>query len=346
MNSENFAFVSSNKKPFRILSLDGGGVRAIMHTILLKRLCEICPNFLDQVDLFAGTSAGAIVASALVTELPPDETIPLYEQEIGILFKEGFSRRVISFDNAIGSAYDNTQLKEFLSSKFGKTKLADLKKKIFIPSFHLDCTHIKEDNQPISSSTRWSPEFFHNLPNSKNSNELLSEVVLRTTAAPTYFPIYQAYIDGGVVANNPSLCAVSTTLASKICQLDDIVVLSLSTGSNPKGIPTSSLGNGNWGLFEWGPHIVDLLLDSSTESIDYQSRCILNERYHRLDPLLPNEIGLDDASAIKQLKDFAEKVDLSSTLEWIEKYWNIETSPIEETTSKEDIPTNWRCSIM
>jgi patatin-like phospholipase/acyl hydrolase len=72
----------------------------------------------------------------------------------------------------------------------------------------------------------------------------LVDAVLRTTAAPTYFPIYQGYIDGGVVANNPSLVAYSTLLASEIVQPQDVVVLSMSTGSNPKGIPKSKYGKG------------------------------------------------------------------------------------------------------
>jgi patatin-like phospholipase/acyl hydrolase len=46
-------FVVPNK-PFRILSLDGGGVRAIIQAVILSRLIENYPNLLDEVDMFAG----------------------------------------------------------------------------------------------------------------------------------------------------------------------------------------------------------------------------------------------------------------------------------------------------
>lgn len=63
--------------------------------------------------------------------------------------------------------------------------------------------------------------------------------------------------------------------------LEDIVVFSISTGNNPKYISSDAYKTGNWGLVEWGPHLIDLLLDSNTESINYNCRCLLQDRYHR-----------------------------------------------------------------
>ena len=53
------------KKPFVILSMDGGGCRGYMSIRLLERVCEEAPGFLDRVDLFAGTSTGSILAAFL-----------------------------------------------------------------------------------------------------------------------------------------------------------------------------------------------------------------------------------------------------------------------------------------
>ena len=41
---------------YRILSLDGGGIRGLLSLILLQRIEDELPGWLDKVDLLAGTS--------------------------------------------------------------------------------------------------------------------------------------------------------------------------------------------------------------------------------------------------------------------------------------------------
>jgi len=47
---------------YRILSIDGGGVRGILTCVVLERLAEAVPDFLTKLDLFAGTSTGSVLA--------------------------------------------------------------------------------------------------------------------------------------------------------------------------------------------------------------------------------------------------------------------------------------------
>ena len=55
-----------SKKYKKVLSFDGGGVRAIMGVYFLKRLeQETSRSIFDSFDLFIGTSAGAINALML-----------------------------------------------------------------------------------------------------------------------------------------------------------------------------------------------------------------------------------------------------------------------------------------
>jgi len=305
---------NSTRKPFRILSLDGGGVRAIIQTTLLKRLQKEFPNLLSEVDMFAGVSAGSIVASAMCNGLTPEQTCEMWMNTAPKIFVESYLRRIKSLDNAFGAPYDPLVLKDDLQATIGTKTLGQLNKKILIPSFNLDPPTDKQPNH------RWLPECFHNFEGSKFMDLPLIEAVLRSAAAPTYFPIRDGYVDGGTFANNPALLAITTAMNNGI-KLEDIVVLSISTGNNPRCIKKATLGDGNWGLVEWAPHLIDLLLDSSTEATDYSCNCILREQYHRVDPILSEPIDLADATKLKELTDIAEKVDLSNIQSWIIKYW-------------------------
>lgn len=340
---------SAKPKPFRILSLDGGGVRAILEATILKKLVQTYPNLLEEVDMFAGTSAGGIVASALVSGYDPDYVCNLWMNAAPKIFAEGWSRKVRSIDNCIGASYVADPLKEMLESTLGDKKLGDLKKKFLAPSFCLDESSLEKSK---GQTKRWGPEFIHNF-DEKHKDVKLVDAILRTTAAPTYFPIYQGYVDGGVFANNPALGAVTTAVNYGIPR-QDIVVLSLSTGNNPKCIDKQTYGDGNWGMVEWGPHLIELLLDGGTESINYSCSCLLHDNYHRVDPLLPTDIGLDDAAELQALVEVAEKVDLTSTQKWIADVWKTDVNakktttnsiPIVKIDSNEPTNANWRCNI-
>jgi len=52
---------SDLRRPYRILCLDGGGVRGAITIELLNRIVAHDPDFLDEVDFICGTSAGGLL---------------------------------------------------------------------------------------------------------------------------------------------------------------------------------------------------------------------------------------------------------------------------------------------
>jgi len=335
--------VETPKKPFRVISLDGGGVRAIIQCTILQRLVVLFPDLLSEVEMFAGTSAGGIVAGALAVGLTPDQTTHLWKQEVSKIFSQAFRHKVGTFDNAIGAAYHATELEKMLEHMIGGKKLKDLKPKFLSPAFRLDPTPGHTHNP------RWHPVYFHNFAHSDNSDTKLVDVILRTAAAPTYFPIRDGFVDGGTYANNPALAAVTTAIASGM-RMDEISVLSISTGLNPKSISRIKIGGGDWGLFEWGPHIIDLLLDSTTQSIDYECKCLLKDNYKRLDPVIPFDVGLDDSTALAELIKVANSVDITEIADWLEKNWMLKRVTVDPSTIPMEIlpapgSSSWSCSI-
>ena len=106
----------------------------------------------------------------------------------------------------------------------------------------------------------------------------LHDALMWGTAAPVYFPIEKGYIDGGVFANNPSLCAMTRVLAN-IPQLSsrDVSVLSIGTGMRPMRIDVENGGSHSWGLGRWAPYLVDLLFDSSNRTVNLHMAYLLGQ---------------------------------------------------------------------
>jgi patatin-like phospholipase/acyl hydrolase len=183
---------------------------------------------------------------------------------------------------------------------------------VLISSFNLD----NEDY--LSNTTRqWKAKFFHNFPGSDSDGmELVLDVAIRTANAPTYFPIFQGYIDGGVVANNPSMCALAQAIHPQTGgeELSEIVLISFGTGHNPHHIPVQF---GNWGVLHWATKIINLVTEGSAGLADYQCRQLLGDRYLRVNPLLPYPIAMDKVDEIPRMVEIGNEFDLNEVENWV-----------------------------
>ncbi len=185
---------------YRILSFDGGGIRGLVTLAMLKKIQDAAPRLISQADLVAGTSTGGIIALGLAAGKTVDELISLYLDNGDKIFDDSWLDNIVDLGGISGADYDQVNLKKILENSFGSLKLEGLAKKVLIPSFDLDNEH--EDPKKRT----WKPIFFHNFPgDDSDGDETLVDVALCTSAAPTYFPSHNGYIDGGVVANNPSM---------------------------------------------------------------------------------------------------------------------------------------------
>jgi patatin-like phospholipase/acyl hydrolase len=296
--------------PYHILSLDGGGVRGVLTATLLARLEQARPGFLADVDLFAGTSTGGILALGLAAGRTPEECCQLYEAAGAKVFEDSLLDNIRDLGQLLGAQYSNRNLKRGLIDQFHDMTLGDLPKRVLISSFDLD-------NE--GSPRTWKPKFFHNYPGaSSDADQKIVDVAIRTGSAPTYFPIYQGYIDGGIAANNPSLCAVAQAVnpVSGQQQLDDIVLLSVGTGLLPTYIAEQ---DADWGLAQWARYLLGLVMDGNNGVPDYQCQQLLGARYYRLNPILPRAIKLDNLAEVPFLKDLAHGTDLTAAIEWLHK---------------------------
>lgn len=301
---------------YRILALDGGGIRGIISATILERLEEAHPGFINEIELFAGTSTGGILSLGLASGLSPEQVRLLYEKCGKEVFADTLIDDLRDLGQLIGADYSSEPLYRVLFDQFKTTRLGDLSKKVLISSFDLDFT----PDDPTKKRS-WKSKFFHNYdPEDSDYRQTAVDVAMRTSAAPTYFPIYQGYIDGGVVAANPSVCALAQALHRDTGgqKLDDLVLLSIGTGHNPRYLAEE---DSDWGLVQWAPNLVSLMLEGGIGTADYQCRQILGDRYMRLDPYLPIPIALDRVDQIPLMKEIARQIDLAPTIAWIDRYF-------------------------
>ena len=313
--------------PYRVLSLDGGGIRGVYTARLLSHLERRVPGALGRADLFAGTSTGGIIALGLAAGLGPDRLVDLYRQLGPQIFHAGLLRAIGDADGLLGARYRQGALRAGLEQVFererGLRRLADLPRRVLIPAFDLDDgAYARRDPRRPRA---WKPKFFHNFPgpDSDGAEEIVA-VALRTSAAPSFFPSYGRFIDGGVAANNPAMAALALALDPALGGQAQgaIRLLSVGTGFSPHFVAGADL---DWGLAEWAPHLLDLALDADTDVVDYQCRQILGAGYRRISGLFAKPVGLDAVGQVGRLIELADALAESRVFAelaaWVEQAW-------------------------
>ena len=251
-----------------ILSLDGGGIRGAATTEFLslveKQLKSTHNKTVREcVDFYAGTSTGSIIALALATtDMTMSAINQLYNYDNA---KEIFSpnRGWFEIDGVNAPRYEASGKSDVLKREFGKAVLGD----VAAGKHVLAVTYGIEKRRPYVLKT------------TKAAMTSLSsyEVADASSAAPSYFPTKELslppdnedhwLIDGGVIANNPTMCAYSE--ACRIWPKEQKRVLSIGTGSHSRKIngPESQ----HWGAIGWMTKgkIIDILSDEKV--VAYQA---------------------------------------------------------------------------
>lgn len=295
---------------YRILSIDGGGVHGYADIIILKRITERWPNLLNNVDLIAGTSIGGVISLGFAQGHTVDEVDENFIKGIPQAFNTN-PVRLIGFYAGICPKYNNSKFKVFLRSVYGNDNLGDLRKKIVIPTFCLD------DEAVVHR--RWRAKIFHNLDGTDSDNEAkIVDVAMATAAVPVFFPVYNKYVDGALIANNPALCAVAQTQDLRNTtnpNNNDIVVLSIGSIKDAY----IAKRNANWGYFMWARSIFTMLTERDTLVINYMANLLLKDHYHRIEPVIDGP--MDNFEELPKIKQIGMDYPIDDTIKWLDKYW-------------------------
>ena len=305
---------------YRVVSIDGGGIRGLVTTVLLQRITATpgLENLLDTIDLVAGTSTGGLLALGIARQLDLERIREVYVKKGPEIFDDSWLDDLVDLGKLRGADYDIKPLRRELKGLFGSATLGDLKKRVLITAFDLD------NEAPNPEERTWKPKLFHNFPGPNDDRgSLAADVGLYTSAAPTYFPSVDGYIDGGVYASNPAMCALAQTQDRRYKptpSLDEVLVLSLGTGTSLQYIKGKTH---DWGYVQWVEPLISLMLDGTAGIADYQCRQILGDRYHRLAPVFPagKTVPMDDIKKIPYMVEFAEAWPIDETIKWLRGTW-------------------------
>ncbi|ADG94082.1 Patatin [Arcobacter nitrofigilis DSM 7299] len=309
---------------FRVLAIDGGGIRGIFSAIILKEIEDKFKiKIYEHFDLVAGTSTGSILASAIAIGLPLEEIIELYKTEGSNIFK----LRQFGRGGLFKSRYDNGYLKKLLEKKFKDITLFDkkLKTKLLIPT-----TDISNGDVHIIKSY-YLKEF------KRDKERKIRDVILASCSAPLYFnPIQLEKVllaDGGLWANNPSLVAITEgvgkikkTKTNKNISFKNTRLLSIGTGIGCQYYNTKDAINDKWGfLSNWNTSkLIDTILNLQSINVDNTVSFLLpKENYLRINFESDNNLSLDSMDIIPELEAKASKY-FSKNIDNISKLISLE----------------------
>lgn len=202
----------TGQRGLRILSIDGGGTRAIMAFEMLKHLkkitgCEIHEMF----DVIGGTSTGAIVAASLgIAHKTVEDVEVLYRTLIGRIFaKHPVNGPKMLLTRAY---YDTRVFEDILKKECGTGVFIDSVaeenvNKVFVVSSIMSRTphelHVfRNYTYPLGHESRYAG----------TAEAQVWEALRASSAAPTFFSEIkingELHADGAIVANNPAAVAL------------------------------------------------------------------------------------------------------------------------------------------
>jgi len=253
----------SERDDFRILSLDGGGSKGVYTLGILREVEALARRPLnEEFDLIYGTSTGAIIAALLALGNDIEHITQTYFDLIPDVMqhKRRFKRSAALRRNAekifeekkfdafltdigiVSTHYDNAKPMIFKTS----IKQAHGRASTFAPGF--GCTIV----DALMASTAAFP--FFERPRVQTQNQGAPEVM-----------------DGGFVANNPTLFAIADAINAYKLPKDKLKVLSLGVGvyNEPQRKFYYEM------LFKlWPFYLTPKILDANTNTIE-QLRAIL-----------------------------------------------------------------------
>ena len=292
----------NNTDTFHILALDGGGTRGIYTAQLLAKIEQAFQTRIKTCfDLIAGTSTGAIIAGAAVSDIPMMDIVELFDTEAPHIFRKRWYRIPLFF-----SKYPTTQFSQIIAKHIPATPLSEIKTPLMITS-----AEIAKSEVHIFRSDYGSRD-------ATDKTVGLRDAILASCAAPTFFAPKSVFVDGeptacadyllladgGLWANNPSTVAFTEALSAFGKDASQVRMLSIGTGHSVNMYRNRR----GWGFITgWGgAKLTSYVMTLQSQASARTAKLLLNENYLRINPEI-DFWELDTLTQLDTLKVLAER---------------------------------------
>lgn len=267
-----------NDRPFRILSIDGGGIKGIFPASFLSALESQYLNG-DPIgryfDLITGTSTGGIIALGLGSDLPAAHIADLYIERGNRIFpSDGPIRSLFRRGKQkVGAAYAPGPFEDELEKIFGDRTFGAATTRLCIPAFE------GRYGEPLIYKTPHHPDYRN------DQHELMRTIARSTAAAPTYLRAIErngfTLVDGGLVANNPIMVGLIDALACNDLERGQARILSIGCSGESFQMSRAHRSGGQW---QWR-NAVAASMDASSQNALGQAYLLAGrERVTRIIP--------------------------------------------------------------
>lgn len=319
--------------PYRVLTLDGGGIRGLYAATLLHQLAHRIHRFaggdastaLDvggAFHLIVGTSTGAILAASLAKGVPLQRVIEMYRTKASAIFGAPMPlQRGCLSDRWKAALWTGLRLWSPANrSEPLREALHDVLQDMTLEQLYRE-RHIALCVPSIDAATQkaWVFKTPHAPRLTRDNHYKLVDVCMASAAAPIYFPLHaipspapaaaisHLFVDGGLYANNPVLVGLIEAL--ELAAPDQpIHILSVGTGSASAAKVLSVDEHAQRGIWAWkgGGDVVTMSLESQARATAYIAeqlvKAISRVTLHRLiDPPVSSDetahLTLDAADA-------------------------------------------------
>jgi patatin-like phospholipase/acyl hydrolase len=193
--------------------------------------------------------------------------------------------------------YDGLALRKAIEDVVGSgTRIGDAKTRLLIPAV----------NMSKGSVQMFKTAHHHSLVLDRHLNA--ADVAMATSAAPLFFPMAKVgdsyFVDGGIVANAPDMCAIHEAVRFLDQKQEDIQVLSIGTTTTRFSLPSSLTPD--MGARDWlaNQRLTSTVSSAQQQLVDYMVGHQLGDRYIRIDEIPSAEqsvdLGLDLATKARR----------------------------------------------